>query len=85
MSEPSSSETVIRATPPVTSVTSTSNTDSWKYRRGFMLWITVFDMFVIVLALLFAKHESVAQLAVISGFGSLTAIFGFYVGGAVWG
>ena len=84
MPETSSSETVIRQTPPVTSVTSTSNTDSWKYRRRFMLWITVFNMVVIVLSLLYAKHESVAQLAVISAFGSLTAIFGFYVVGAVW-
>ena len=74
----------IAQTPPVTTVSSTSNSDGWKYRRRFMLWITLFDMVVIVLALLFAKHESIGQIATMGGFASLTSIFGFYVAGAVW-
>lgn len=49
-----------------------------------MFAITLFDMGVILIALLAAKQESVAQIAVIMAFGSLTAIFGFYVAGAVW-
>ena len=76
--------TRISSTPPLTTVSSTSNSDTWKYRRRFMLWITIFDMAVIILALLFAKHESIGQIATIGGFGSLTSIFGFYVAGAVW-
>jgi hypothetical protein len=80
------SQTIVRDTPPVSSVTTTtgSNTDGWKYRRRFMFAITVFDMAVVIVGLLFAKQESVAQIGVIMAFGSLTAIFGFYVAGAVW-
>ena len=80
----SSSVTRVTDTPPVTSVSTTENTDSWKYRRRFMLAITIFDMAVAIIGLLWAKQESVAQIAEIMAFGSLTSIFGFYVAGAVW-
>lgn len=76
--------TQITATPPVTTVSTSGNTDNWKNRRRFMLAITGFDMAVTLIALLAARTESVAQIAIIMAFSSLTAIFGFYVAGATW-
>lgn len=63
---------------------STSNVDAWKFRRRFMFAITAFCMAVIITALLVARVASVAEIAVIMGFGTLTSIFGFYVAGATW-
>ena len=77
------SETKISDEPPTTTIT-TSTSDSWKYRRRFLIAQTVFDMAVIIIALLVAKNENVAEIGIIMAFGSLTAIFGFYVAGTVW-
>jgi hypothetical protein len=63
---------------------STSNTDAWKYRRRFMLWMTTFFMGMVLTALLAGKDAAVSEMAVMSGCAALTAIFGFYVAGAAW-
>ncbi len=63
---------------------STSNTDAWKYRRRFMLWMTTFFMALAFTALLAGKVASVSEMAILASCGALTAIFGFYVAGAAW-
>lgn len=68
----------------VSSTTITSNTDSWKIRRRFMVVMTLFFMILVMSALFFGKTESVAQIAIIMGVGALVSIFGFYVAGATW-
>lgn len=78
--------TTVSGSPGVVTATtaSTTNTDSWRYRRRFMFAITGFCMGVIVTALLAAPIASVAEIAIMMGFGTLVAIFGFYVAGATW-
>lgn len=64
-------------------VTAGGNSDPWKFRRRFMFAITAFCMAVIVLCIFYAKDQ-LGEIIVGSSFATLTSIFGFYVGGAVW-
>lgn len=81
-----SATTVLSSAPGMASAmtSSTSNTDAWKYRRRFMLWMTAFFMAMVLTALLAGKDPAVSEMAVMSGCAALTAIFGFYVAGAAW-
>lgn len=57
---------------------------SWTYRRTFMFVVSAFCAAVILLALLVKPDAAVAGTAISFGFGTIGAIVGSYVFGAVW-
>lgn len=81
MSETSSAATSTGSAAVVTA--KGENTDSWRYRRRFMLAITAFCMVVIILSLFYGR-QIVGQIIVTMGFSTLISIFGFYVVGSTW-
>ena len=57
---------------------------SWKVRRGFMFVTVAFCMAVILLGLLVKPEAPVSGTAITMSFGTITAVLGSYVFGAVW-
>jgi hypothetical protein len=58
--------------------------DAWRFRRRFMLATTAFSMVIIAVCLWRGEDLRIYETAITMAFGTISAVLGFYIGGATW-
>lgn len=57
---------------------------NWKYRRRYLVFVTIFTMLMMAAALVFRPEASVSRVVIEMGFIAIMSFVGSYVFGAVW-
>lgn len=57
---------------------------TWKYRRRYLIFVTVFTMAMMGVTLWFRAESSISKTVIEMGFVALISFVGSYVFGAVW-
>jgi hypothetical protein len=60
------------------------NPANWKYRRRYLVFVTLFTMGMMVAALVWRPEASVSRVVIEMGFVAIVSFVGSYVFGAVW-
>lgn len=62
----------------------TPSQHNWRYRRRYLIFVTIFTMAMMGVTLWFRPESSISKTVIEMGFVALISFVGSYVFGAVW-